>query len=79
MFPRIARQCIVTATSRNQLVQFLPAKYNGRIFAASYSNAIHGDTRPKKLLPGREEFASRHIGPREAERDQMLALLGFGV
>ncbi len=35
--------------------------------------------RPRRLIPGREEFASRHIGPRQAERDHMLAYLGFKV
>ncbi|CAG7817350.1 unnamed protein product, partial [Allacma fusca] len=34
-------------------------------------------TRPKKLIPKREEFASRHIGPRQKDRDAMLAYLGF--
>lgn len=33
--------------------------------------------REKRLIPGREEFASRHIGPRQSDRDQMLGYLGF--
>lgn len=31
------------------------------------------------LIPKREEFASRHIGPRAADRDNMLAYIGFKV
>jgi len=33
----------------------------------------------KKLLPQKEEFQARHIGPREHEQIEMLRLIGFKV
>ena len=45
----------------------------------STSVFVASPSRPKRLIPGREEFASRHIGPRESDRNQMLAYLGFKV
>ena len=45
----------------------------------STSIVLFNGSRRKKLIPGREEFASRHIGPREKDRDSMLAYLGFKV
>lgn len=32
-----------------------------------------------KLLPQKEEFQARHIGPREHEQIEMLKLIGFKV
>lgn len=32
-----------------------------------------------KLLPQKEEFQARHIGPREHEQMEMLRLIGFKV
>lgn len=32
-----------------------------------------------KLLPQKEEFQARHIGPREHEQIEMLRLIGFKV
>lgn len=32
-----------------------------------------------KLLPQKEEFQTRHIGPREHEQIEMLKLIGFKV
>lgn len=32
-----------------------------------------------KLLPQKEEFQTRHIGPREREQIEMLKLIGFKV
>lgn len=32
-----------------------------------------------KLLPQKEEFQARHIGPREHEQMEMLKLIGFKV
>lgn len=33
----------------------------------------------ERLLPQREEFQARHIGPREHEQIEMLKLIGYKV
>ena len=74
MFSRAAKSCL------------LRAHYQKKILVVSLSRqqqcaglAISAEKRGKSLIPKREEFASRHIGPRESDRDQMLAYLGYKV
>lgn len=72
MFPKIVRSVVNSGAS-------------GRLLTASvtrhpptwmyYSSSVS----TRKLIPKREEFASRHIGPRASDRDQMLAYIGYKV
>lgn len=69
-------QFIVKLSTCSQLlcVQKSAAKY-GRTLAlcsARMSNL-------EKLFPKREEFQTRHIGPREHEQLEMLQTIGFKV
>ncbi|ODM96036.1 Glycine dehydrogenase (decarboxylating) [Orchesella cincta] len=76
MFPRVAKSVV-------------PRAFQSRVLSVSvvrsspkwmcYSTSVTGERKTKRLIPKREEFASRHIGPRESDRDQMLAYLGYAT
>ena len=46
---------------------------------AAATKTVDEPQKLEKLFPRREEFPSRHIGPRENEQTEMLELLGFRV
>ncbi|OXA57927.1 Glycine dehydrogenase (decarboxylating), mitochondrial [Folsomia candida] len=72
MFTRAAKNCLLKAHYQKKL---LVLSLSRQPQCAAFSTSV--EKRGKGLIPKREEFASRHIGPRESDRDQMLAYLGF--
>jgi len=76
MFPRVAKCCVPKALQSRVLAVSLVRQTPKWM---CYSTSVSGERKTKKLIPKREEFASRHIGPRESDRDQMLAYLGYAV
>lgn len=74
MFTRAAKNCLLKAHYQKKL---LVLSLSRQPQCAAFSTSV--EKRGKGLIPKREEFASRHIGPRESDRDQMLAYLGFKV
>lgn len=69
-------QCVFKASScsRLLLVQKFSTKH-ARILAVAEKRTASLE----KLFPKREEFQSRHIGPRDHEQLQMLQTIGFKV
>lgn len=67
-------QCMMRASAGSRLLHFqnTTAKH-ARTLASSSARAANLE----KLFPKREEFQTRHIGPREHEQIQMLQTIGF--
>lgn len=71
MFPRTVRACV--GLQRNALMLSVVRQPQKWVYYSTSATGV------KRLIPKREEFASRHIGPRASDRDQMLAYLGYKV
>lgn len=50
----------------------------GGLLSLARTASTAGPSLPAKMFP-KEEFASRHIGPRDYEQREMLDCLGFKV
>lgn len=56
--------------------------FNKHNIVTQYMRGLHLSSHRQnmsKLLPQKEEFQTRHVGPREHEQIEMLRLIGFKV